>query len=42
MFPGGCSLSEKKVNTLIQQSEMKTKSISSLIEEGCSAINAER
>ena len=34
--------SQKRSGSLVAKREMKTKSIASLIEEGCSAINAER
>ncbi|XP_046655635.1 exosome complex component RRP43-like [Daphnia pulicaria] len=40
--PGGCTLDEKQVKKLIQQSELKTKEVARLIEEACSSSIAER
>nr|CAH0100483.1 unnamed protein product [Daphnia galeata] len=39
--PGGCTLNEKQVKKLMQQSELKTKEVVKLIEEACSPMGVE-
>lgn len=38
LYVGGCTLGEKQVKKLIQQSELKTKEVVRLIEMACSPV----